>query len=139
MHVPVMPEETLELLGIRPTACIWIVRPDWADIPALIAQRLTDGTVIANDRDAESLRLAAANTAEWKDRICFHLGTFGSLAEAVEQAGFEKVDGMLADTGVSRLPADVAASRFFVHGGWAVGHADGAIQRHDGGRSRQSH
>src|SRR5205814_3828507 len=69
---------------------------------ALIAQRLTTGTVIANDRDARSLELARNHTAPWKDHICFHYGRFGSLAEAVEQAGFEKVDGLLADLGVSR-------------------------------------
>ena len=46
--------------------------------------------------------MARANTAPWADRICFHYGGFGSLAEAVEQAGFEKVDGLLADLGVSR-------------------------------------
>jgi 16S rRNA (cytosine1402-N4)-methyltransferase len=46
--------------------------------------------------------MARANTAAWADRICFHYGGFGSLAEAVEQAGFEKVDGLLADLGVSR-------------------------------------
>jgi 16S rRNA (cytosine(1402)-N(4))-methyltransferase len=33
---------------------------------------------------------------------CFHWGPFGKLAEAVAEAGFEKVDGLLADLGVSR-------------------------------------
>ena len=46
--------------------------------------------------------MARRNTAEWADRICFHYGAFGSLADAVEQAGFQKVDGLLADLGVSR-------------------------------------
>ena len=32
----------------------------------------------------------------------FHWGPFGKLAEAVAEAGFEKVDGLLADLGVSR-------------------------------------
>jgi 16S rRNA (cytosine1402-N4)-methyltransferase len=102
MHVPVMPEETLDLLAIRPDGVYLDCTTGMGGHTALIAQRAPQGTVIANDRDAESLRLAATNTAEWKDRICFHLGAFGSLAEAVEQAGFEKVDGLLADTGVSR-------------------------------------
>jgi 16S rRNA (cytosine1402-N4)-methyltransferase len=102
MHVPVMPEETLDLLAIRPDGVYLDCTTGMGGHTALIAQRAVQGTVIANDRDVESLRLAATNTAEWKDRICFHLGAFGSLAEAVEQAGFEKVDGLLADTGVSR-------------------------------------
>ena len=34
--------------------------PDWAGTPALIAERLTTGMVIANDRDGESLEMARA-------------------------------------------------------------------------------
>src|SRR5689334_3618590 len=112
MHVPVMPNETLDLLAIRPTGVYLDCTTGMGGHTGLIAQRLTTGTVIANDRDAESLRLAAEYTAEWKNRICFHLGTFGSLAEAVEQAGFEKVDGLLADTGVSRYQLTSAERGF---------------------------
>ena len=103
MHVPVMPEETLELLAVKPEGVYLDCTTGLGGHTGMIAQRLTTGTVIANDRDVESMRLAVDNTAEWKDRICFHLGTFGALREAVEQAGFEQIDGLLADTGVSRF------------------------------------
>src|SRR5437764_11955087 len=102
MHVPVMPVEAMDLLAIRPTGVYLDCTAGLGGHTALIAQRLTSGTVIANDRDALSLELARKNTAEWKACICFHLGDFGSLAEAVEQAGSGKIDGLLADTGVSR-------------------------------------
>src|SRR2546429_5505870 len=102
MHAPVMPDETLEMLAVRPEGVYLDATAGLGGHTALIAQRLTSGTVIANDRDARSLELARNHTAPWKDHICFHYGRFGSLAEAVEQAGFEKVDGLLADTGVSR-------------------------------------
>src|SRR5258706_14003054 len=112
MHVPVMPVEATDLLAIRTEGVYLDCAAGLGGHTALIAQRLTTGYVIANDRDALSLELATANTAEWKDRICFHLGTFGSLAEAVEQAGFDKVDGLLADTGVSRYQLTSAARGF---------------------------
>src|SRR3954453_11350798 len=102
MHPPVMPVEATDLLAIRPEGVYLDCTAGLGGHTAQIAQRLTTGYVIANDRDALSLELARTNTAEWKDRICFHLGAFGSLAEGVEQAGFDKVDGLLADTGVSR-------------------------------------
>jgi len=102
MHVPVMPAEALELLAIRPDGVYLDCTAGLGGHTGMIAQRLAGGTIIANDRDMRSLELARTNTAEWKDHICFHLGTFGSLAEAVEQAGFDRVDGLLADTGVSR-------------------------------------
>ncbi len=97
-----MPDETLEYLAIKPDGVYLDCTTGLGGHTAMIAQRLTTGTVIANDRDAESIRLAVENTADFKDRICFHLGAFGALMEAVEQAGFDMVDGLLADTGVSR-------------------------------------
>src|ERR1017187_2326922 len=102
MHVPVMPEESLSLLEIRPEGVYLDATAGLGGHTALIAQRLTSGLVIANDRDAESLELARANTAEWAERIRFHQGTFGQLDAAIEAAGFQTVDGLLADLGVSR-------------------------------------
>jgi 16S rRNA (cytosine1402-N4)-methyltransferase len=69
---------------------------------AAIAESLTSGFVIANDRDAESLELARRNTAKWADRIRFHHGSFGELKASLAANGVERVDGLLADLGVSR-------------------------------------
>jgi 16S rRNA (cytosine1402-N4)-methyltransferase len=102
MHVPVMPVEAIELLSVRPEGVYLDATAGLGGHTGLIARQLTTGAVIANDHDTKSLEMARANTAPWADRICFHYGGFGSLAEAVEQAGFEKVDGLLADLGVSR-------------------------------------
>jgi len=97
-----MPEESIGLLGIRPEGVYLDATTGLGGHTGLIARQLTTGAVIANDRDTQSLEMARANTAAWADRICFHYGDFGSLAGAVEQAGFDKVDGLLADLGVSR-------------------------------------
>jgi len=97
-----MAGEALEHLAVRPDGVYLDATAGLGGHTALIAQRLTTGIVIANDRDPESLEKARANTTEWAARIRFHHGRFGSLPEAVRQAGFEKVDGLLADLGVSR-------------------------------------
>jgi 16S rRNA (cytosine1402-N4)-methyltransferase len=102
MHVSVMPAESMELLRVLPEGVYLDATTGLGGHTGLIARQLTTGAVIANDHDTRSLEMARANTAPWADRICFHYGGFGSLAEAVEQAGFEKVDGLLADLGVSR-------------------------------------
>ena len=101
-HIPVMPEETLSLLSVRPEGVYLDATTGLGGHTAMIAARLTTGTVIANDRDAASLEMARQNTAEWADRIRFHHGSFASLPEAIAEAGFDKVDGLLADLGVSR-------------------------------------
>src|ERR1039458_9830629 len=102
MHIPVMPAESIELLALRSDGVYLDATAGLGGHTGLIARELTTGTVIANDKDTRSLEMARANTAPWGARICFHYGDFGSLADAVEQAGFEKVDGLLADLGVSR-------------------------------------
>ena len=102
MHVPVMPAEALSLLAVRPEGVYLDATAGLGGHTRLIAGRLTTGIVIANDRDAASLALARANTAEYAARVRFHRGSFGALAGAVREAGFEKLDGILADLGVSR-------------------------------------
>ena len=102
MHFPVMAEEALSLLAIRPDGIYVDATAGMGGHTGLIAQRLTTGIVIANDRDAESLELARANTAPWADRIRYCQGTFSELRSTLQAEGFQKVDGLLADLGVSR-------------------------------------
>jgi 16S rRNA (cytosine1402-N4)-methyltransferase len=102
MHFSVMPGEVMEYLAVRPEGLYLDATAGLGGHTALIAQRLTTGIVIANDRDAESLEKARQNTAGYADRIRFHHGPFSLLADAVRGAGFERVDGLLADLGVSR-------------------------------------
>jgi 16S rRNA (cytosine1402-N4)-methyltransferase len=102
MHVPVMLGECLEYLGVRPDGVYLDATAGLGGHTAAIAGRLTSGFVIANDRDAESLEIAKSNTAQWADRIRYHQGSFGELRAALTACGVERVDGILADLGVSR-------------------------------------
>ena len=97
-----MAAEVMESLAVRADGVYLDATTGLGGHTALIAERLTKGLVIANDRDAESLEMARHATAEWAERIRFHQGTFGSLARAVREAGFDQVDGLVADLGVSR-------------------------------------
>src|SRR5215469_8891640 len=101
MHFPVMSGEALELLAVRPDGVYLDATAGLGGHTALIAQQLTAGLVIANDRDPQSLEMARQNTAAWSDRIRYHRGPFTDLAEAA--AGARKLDGLLADLGVSRF------------------------------------
>ncbi len=102
MHVPVMLGECLEYLGVRPSGVYLDATAGLGGHTGAIAERLKGGFVIANDRDAESLDMAKSNTAHRADRIRYHHGTFGELGSALAQNGVERVDGLLADLGVSR-------------------------------------
>lgn len=102
MHFSVMAKESLDLLAIRPDGIYLDATAGLGGHTGLIAQRLTTGIVIANDRDAQSLEMARQNTAEWAERIRYTHSSFSELEETLAREGFERVDGLLADLGVSR-------------------------------------
>jgi 16S rRNA (cytosine1402-N4)-methyltransferase len=102
LHIPVMPEETMSLLAVRPDGVYLDATTGLGGHTSLIAAQLTTGLVIANDRDGASLEMARVNTAEWSDRIRYHQGSFEFLPDALAEAGVGRLDGLLADLGVSR-------------------------------------
>jgi 16S rRNA (cytosine1402-N4)-methyltransferase len=102
MHVPVLCRAVLDFLAVRLDGVYLDATAGLGGHTAAIAQRLETGTVIASDRDAESLAIARENTAQWADRIRFHHGTFSGLPSALRSHGIEKADGLLADLGASR-------------------------------------
>lgn len=97
-----MPAEALSLLSVRSDGTYLDATAGLGGHTRLIAERLTTGLVIANDRDPASLEMARRNTAELGGRIRFVHGPFDRLREGLDALGVEKVDGLLADLGVSR-------------------------------------
>jgi 16S rRNA (cytosine1402-N4)-methyltransferase len=102
MHTPVMLRECLEYLGVRPDGIFLDATCGLAGHTAAIARELTTGFVLSCDRDAESLVLAKENTLGLADRIRFRQATFSRLGEVLAAEGLTKVNGLLADLGVSR-------------------------------------
>jgi len=102
MHVPVMLDECLEYLALKPDGIYADVTAGLAGHAGAIARRLTTGFVIACDRDAESLELARANTSDCGARIRFIQSSFAGLEKALRNEGIAQLDGLLADLGVSR-------------------------------------
>lgn len=102
MHVPVMLDEAIGWLNIRPEGVYLDATTGMGGHTAEIAQRLTTGIVVANDRDAESLEASRVNTAAFAGRIRYRHGRFSTLRQGLNGLGIAKVDGLLADLGVSR-------------------------------------
>jgi 16S rRNA (cytosine1402-N4)-methyltransferase len=101
-HYPVLLNESLEYLAIRPDGIYVDVTAGLGGHSAAIAERLDKGLLIACDRDAESLELARRNTVQWAQHIRYFHGAFSKLPQALESLAVFKVDGVLADLGVSR-------------------------------------
>jgi 16S rRNA (cytosine1402-N4)-methyltransferase len=102
-HVPVLLTESLEYLAIRPDGRYVDCTCGLAGHTRAIAERLDSGCVLGLDRDAESLGRARENLAGLDERVRLRHAAFSQLAESLAWAGWERVDGILADLGVSRL------------------------------------
>jgi 16S rRNA (cytosine1402-N4)-methyltransferase len=106
MHTPVMLKECLEYLALKPDGVYLDATAGLGGHTGAIARQLAElggsGFVLACDRDAESLNLARANTADCGSRIRFHQSLFSRLGERLTAEGVSQLDGLLADLGVSR-------------------------------------
>ena len=106
--------ESLEYLAIQPAGIYVDATAGLGGHTAAIAQKLSTGLVIANDQDFQSLEMARKNISEWLDRIRFHHGKFSSLPSALAEFSLQKVDGILADLGVSRYQLTDPARGFSI-------------------------
>ena len=137
MHVPVMLAECLEYLAVRPDGVYLELTAGMGGHTRALAERLTaGGMVLACDRDAESLAIARANTAEFADRIRFYRTTFSQVGETLAAQKISQldvgVDGLLADLGVSRYQLTEASRGFSLM-------ADGPLDmRLDRGQTRSA-
>ena len=99
-HYPVMLAESLEYLALKPGGRYIDMTAGLGGHTTEIAKRLTNGgTLISNDRDAQSLEMAKRTSAEWAERIEYRHSSFTELAQNPPV----DLDGVLADLGVSRF------------------------------------
>lgn len=113
-HYPVMLEESLEYLALRPEGLYADLTSGLGNHTVAIAQRLTTGRIFSLDRDRESLELgrARAKAANCEDRIVFEQSSFSELSATLRRLGVERLDGVLADLGVSRMQLTTADRGF---------------------------
>jgi 16S rRNA (cytosine1402-N4)-methyltransferase len=111
-HFPVLLEASLHFLNVRPDGVYVDATTGLGGHTLAIAERLASGVVIALDRDAETLEMARRNAGPLAERIVFRRSSFADLASTLASLGYRKVDGILADLGVSRMQLTTAERGF---------------------------
>jgi 16S rRNA (cytosine1402-N4)-methyltransferase len=112
-HTPVLIDEVLEWLRIRPDGIYVDATTGAGGHAAAIAARLEPkGRLISLDRDAQALRIAQERLKEFGSLVSFIHCPFSKIAEAVHGLGIAKVDGVLADLGVSSMQLDLPERGF---------------------------
>ena len=112
-HTPVLRDEVLASLAIRPDGCYCDGTFGRGGHTAAILEALgPSGRVVAIDRDPDAIR-AGQRRFEGESRLTLVRGSFGPLEERVRAAGVEgELDGVLLDLGVSSPQLDEARRGF---------------------------
>jgi 16S rRNA (cytosine1402-N4)-methyltransferase len=105
-HTPVMLEEVLEWLKVKPDGIYVDATVGAGGHSAAIAARLSSGRLISLDRDAQALQIARERLKEFASKVSFVQTAFSKIPEAVRGLGIATVDGVLADLGVSSMQLD---------------------------------
>ena len=111
-HTPVMLEEVLEWLRVKPDGTYIDATAGAGGHSSAIAEGLTSGRLISLDRDAQALELARERLKSFGAKVTLVASPFSRIAEAVHELGIPGVDGVLADLGVSSMQLDRAARGF---------------------------
>ena len=115
-HTPVMLEEVLEWLRIRPDGIYIDATVGLGGHAVEIAKRLTTGKLIGLDRDAQALEIARERLKEFGERVTLVQTKISRIDEARRELRLPAADGIVADLGVSSLQLDAPERGFSFRG-----------------------
>lgn len=105
-HIPVMLEECIEGLDIKPDGTYLDCTLGGGGHSLEIVKRLTNGRLFAVDKDAEAIASAKQKLCEYEDKITYIHDDFKNALERLDELNVDKLDGVLIDLGVSSYQLD---------------------------------
>ena len=112
VHSSVLLDECIEGLSIRQGGIYVDGTAGGGGHSFEIAGRLTDGKLIAIDRDEAAIRAAGKRLAPYGDKVLFARNNFSEIAEVCKSFGIGQIDGVLLDLGVSSYQLDTPERGF---------------------------
>ncbi len=82
----------------------------------ILAASDPDGALLGLDRDPAAIELAGQRLAAYGERVRLRHASFAELAEQVRAVGWERVDGVLLDLGVSSMQLESVERGFSFRG-----------------------
>ena len=111
-HVPVLLQECLGALNIRPDGIYVDGTLGRAGHSLEIVKRLTTGRLIGIDRDETAIAAAQERLADHRDRVTLVHSNFDRIGDILAELHIDGADGMLFDLGVSSPQLDDAERGF---------------------------
>lgn len=113
-HKPVLFEETIDSLAIRPEGIYIDGTMGGGGHSEAILKRLTTGTLLSIDQDPDAIKAAGERLEKYPQSIRVR-GNFAQMKEIARAQGFDAVDGVLMDIGVSSYQLDTPERGFSYH------------------------
>ncbi|HEY8558780.1 MAG TPA: 16S rRNA (cytosine(1402)-N(4))-methyltransferase RsmH [Pyrinomonadaceae bacterium] len=112
LHKSVLLHETVELLGAARGGIFVDCTLGLGGHAEAILQASENASVIGIDQDRDAIRLASERLAPFGERVKIFHANFAEIKTVLTRAGVQKVNGVLADLGVSSLQFDDANRGF---------------------------
>jgi 16S rRNA (cytosine1402-N4)-methyltransferase len=106
LHTPVLLEEVLNWLRIRPEGTYVDATVGTGGHAIEIARRLSTGRLVGMDRDPRALEIARERLGPHERRVILVQAEFSKIGEVAADLKLPPVDGVVADLGVSSLELD---------------------------------
>lgn len=111
-HTSVLLQEAVDILDIKEDGIYVDATLGGAGHSMEIVKKLTSGRLIAFDQDMDAINAAGETLKDHSDRILLIHSNFENLKNKLYEHGIEKIDGFLADLGVSSHQLDVPERGF---------------------------
>ena len=114
-HIPVMLEECIEGLNIRPDGIYVDGTAGGAGHSSAIASHLNEnGRLIALDRDPDAVAVATERLSVYKNAMVVHRN-YSEIRAVLDELDIDYADGILMDLGVSSFQLDEGSRGFSYH------------------------
>jgi 16S rRNA (cytosine1402-N4)-methyltransferase len=112
-HTPVLVEETIHWLAIKPDGFYVDATVGLGGHAIEMVRRLgAGGRLLGLDQDAQALEIARTRLAEFGDKVNLVHANFSQIGEVFAERRLPPADGVLADLGVSSMQLDLGERGF---------------------------
>lgn len=111
-HIPVLLNETIEGLNVKPDGIYVDLTFGRGGHSSEVLKRLTTGCLIAFDKDEEAIKTAKEKFAGFSEKFTGIHDDFRNFRQNLDKLKIDKIDGIMADLGVSSPQFDDASRGF---------------------------
>ncbi len=105
-HVPVLLKEVIDLLQVQPGGTYLDATLGAGGHAHAVASLLKDGMLVGLDKDPAAIDLAAHRLAPFGENVVLRHAAFSDFAGILDELQVDKLDGVLADLGISSMQLD---------------------------------